>query len=545
MPRSSFPSAGPIRTALLRLLAGLAAVALLATGCQFLPGSSQPEDSGSAASDDGGQTPPLAEIGTSAAEDVEDPATNPEYASYYEQQLSWQECGSTPSGAALECADITVPRAWDDPSAGDIQLPLAKRSADGDSAGSLFLNPGGPGGSGVDFVSSAESMISPEVLRSYDVIGFDPRGVGPFQGLNCLDDAEIDEMRSTSVDMLTEQGREENAQWLQRLVEGCESDDADLPPVMDTLSAARDLDVMRAAVGEEQLDYLGFSYGTYLGATYAEQYPEQVGSFVLDGAIDPSLTYDEFVEAQAGGFEQAITTFLQGCLDSAGPCPFSGSVEEAGTQLTDLYDELDETPATTADPERPLNGALAESAVTSLMYEDAQWTTGYEALAAAADGDGTQLLQIADSSAGRQADGTYRGNINEVSGLINCLDHPAVEDEQWQLSEAQRMAEEYPLVGDSFGFSGDSCAQWPTGPVREPAEIHADGAGPILVIGTTGDPATPYQEAQALAEQLTSGVLLTYDGAGHTAYGRSGGCIEELVDAYLLEGTVPEDGATC
>lgn len=537
------------RRPLARLGTVAAASALVLASCTGggATGGGSDAGGGNAASEDAEQSgPALAETGTSAAADLEDPAADPAYAAYYEQDMVWSDCGATASGAALECATISVPVQWDDPDAGDIDLALVKHVATGaETTGSLFVNPGGPGGSGVDFATNAEYTFSADVLASYDVIGFDPRGVGQSAGIDCLSDEELDERRAADDLPLTEEGFEAMTTWGERTAEGCEADSGELLPYLDTLSAARDLDVMRDAVGSEQLDYLGFSYGTYLGATYAETYPDRVGSFVLDGAIDPSLTGDEFSAGQAEAFEGATDAFIEACLDAGEECPLEGEPAEAKQQLLDFLASVEEEPLPTDDPERPLTGSLARSGLLILMYEDGTWSLGRDALTDAMDGDGTALLSLADQGANRNLDGSYNGNSAVAITAVNCLDHPAVTDMDWQRSEAERLAEENPTFGPIFGFSGYACSMWPEGPVREPAEIHAEGAGPIVVIGTTGDPATPYSWAEALAAQLDSGVLVTREGEGHTAYGRSGGCIEDLVDAYLLEDEVPAEGATC
>jgi len=246
---------------------------------------------------------------------------------------------------------------------------------------------------------------------------------------------------------------------------------------------------------------------------------------------------------QAEGFERATEAFLADCLEKGQGCPFKGSEEEAKQQLNAFFASVDAEPLDSGDPQRPLTGALARSAVLTLLYEDGLWEFGRQALTDAMNGDGSQLLYIADLSSERAADGTYRTNAAFAITAVNCLDHPGVADEAWVEQEAERLAEEFPTFGPMLG--GDGCAHWPVPPLREPAPIAAEGAGPIVVVGTTGDPATPYQWSQNLAQQLDDAVLLTFEGNGHTAYGRSGGCIEEPVDAYLLEGTVPEDGLTC
>ena len=531
-----------------RLAAATAIAVLVLAGCTEGP---EAGDDAPAASDGGGAAdaapeqdgPALEETGTSAAMDLPaDPAEDPAYESYYSQQIQWGECEDLMVDGA-ECGTMTVPLAWDDPAAGDIEIAVARIAAEGESEGSLVVNPGGPGGSGVNFLESAPYMISPEVRSSYDLVGFDPRGVNRSEGIECLDDEQTDEYLAATGDPGTDEASELAEEWGARVAEACEANSGDELPYLDTYSAARDMDVLRAALGSEELDYLGYSYGTYLGASYAELYPSRVGRFVLDGALDPDMTMDEFSAGQAEGFEQATDAFLAACLEQGESCPFRGDAAEAKQQLQSFFESVDENPLDTGDPERPLTGALARSAVLVLLYDDAQWEMGWDALSSAMSGDGADLLHISDLSSERRADGSYRTNSTFAISAVNCLDHPGAADEEWIAEEAERLAEEFPTFGPMLG--GDGCAQWPEEPVREPAPISAEGSGPIVVIGTTGDPATPYRWAENLSSQLAEGVLLTYEGEGHTAYGRSGGCIEEQVDAYLLEGTVPEDGMRC
>ncbi|MGO1567458.1 MAG: alpha/beta hydrolase [Brachybacterium sp.] len=525
-----------------RIAAAAAAAVLLLGGCT----SSGTEPDGEGATDGAPtasapeeQGPQLEELGTSAAVDLpSDPVEDPAYASYYEQDIEWGPCEGV-DGPELECGTVTVPLAWNDPGAGDIEIAVAQLPASGDRTGSLVTNPGGPGGSGVNFLESLPYLVSPEIRGAYDLVGFDPRGIQRSAGVECLSDEETDEYLAAT----GEPGSAETDEWSARIAEACEAHSGDVLPYLDTYSAARDMDVLRAALGSEQLDYLGYSYGTYLGASYAELHPDRVGRFVLDGAVDPSLPMNEFVAGQAGGFEQATEAFLANCLELGTGCPFKGSEDEAKQQLHALFATIDAGPLGTGDPERPLTGALARSAVLMLMYEDGLWEMGRTSISAAMNGDGAPLLRIADLSAERSGDGTYRTNSTFAITAVNCLDHPGIADEEWVAQEAERLSEEFPTFGPMLG--GDSCAHWPVPPLREPAPITAEGAGPIVVIGTTGDPATPYAWSESLAEQLDDSVLLTFEGNGHTAYGRSGGCIEEQVDAYLLDGTTPEDGLRC
>ncbi|ASK65304.1 alpha/beta hydrolase [Brachybacterium avium] len=535
------------RRPLSRLAAGAATAVLLLAGCTGVDpapdGDESADPDASATSAPSTDGPALEEIGTSAAQDLgTDPAEDPAYAEYYAQEIDWGACDGV-DGEDLECGTVTVPLVWNDPEAGDIDLAVGRLPADGERTGSLVTNPGGPGGSGVNFLESVPFMISPEVRAAYDVVGFDPRGVNRSAGVECLSDEETDEYLAATAEPGSAEAAELSEKWAARIAAACEAHSGEELPYLDTYSAARDMDVLRDALGSEQLDYLGYSYGTYLGASYADLYPDRVGRFVLDGAMDPALSMNEIAAGQAEGFEHAIEAFLADCLERDAACPFTGTEEEAKQQLIAFFSSLDESPLDSGDPERPVTGAMARSAVITLLYEDGLWRFGREALTDAMKGDGAQLLNIADLSSERQPDGSYRTNATFAIMAVNCLDRPGVADDDWVQQEAERLEEEYPTFGAMMG--GDGCTDWPVPPLREPAPIAAEGAGPIVVIGTTGDPATPYAWAESLSTQLDDAVLLTFDGNGHTAYGRSGGCIEAEVDAYLLEGTVPEDGLTC
>lgn len=536
-----------------RLATALAASALVLGGCGMLPhgggGSTSASSSSQSGSSDAGggsaSDAKLPKIGTSHAAGLKtDPAQDAAYARYYGQKIDWTPCEDY-QGA--ECGTIVAPLAWDDPSKGDVHLKMIRIPATGERKGSLLLNPGGPGGSGVEFVGdSGTSVVSADVRRSYDLIGFDPRGVGGSDGIRCLDDQQTDEYLAATYDMNTPEGLKTGKDWMTRVADACTQNSGGMLPYMDTMSAARDMDVMRALVGSDKLDYLGFSYGTYLGATYADLYPARAGRMVLDGAIDPTLTGDEMASGQAAGFETAVHHFADWCLQQgAGSCPLTGDADHGVEQIRDLFAQATSQPIPTNDPKRPLTGSLARAGVLVGMYNDENWSYVAQGLKKAMAGDGSLLLQLADLSSERDPDGHYSGNGNFSITAVNCLDHPAIEDEAWMAQESRRLATEDPTFGPTLGYSGLSCATWPEGPVRRPDPIHAKGSGPIVVVGTTNDPATPYAWAQSLAGQLDDGHLITWKGEGHTAYGRSGGCVEKAVDAYLLDGTVPQDGLTC
>lgn len=488
----------------------------------------------------------IAPVVESAAYDLgADPAKDERWKKFYDQRADWGKCERAEYQGA-ECATIEVPLKWNDPEGATLSLLLTRVPATGDDKkGSLLLNPGGPGGSGAEHVAAYGSMtISSTVRKQYDLIGFDPRGVKDSDGVQCLDDAETDEMLSTDIPD-TEEGKKKAKEWADKLAKACKAKSSDRIQYVDTYSAARDMDVIRAAVESEKLDYLGFSYGTYLGATYAEMYPERTGHLILDGAMDPALTTNEIVAGQAAGFEQAIKDFVTWCQNERGTCPLTGSVDEGIQQLRDFMTNAGKNPIPTASG-RKLNETLASTAILTALYSNETWE--YVALgieSAKNNNSADVLLMLADLANEREEDGTFKSNSTFANVAVNCLDHIGVTDEKWLKTEGERLAKKYPTFGPSLGSEEDGCANWPAKPVRYPEEIHAKGSSTIVVIGTTHDPATPYAWAESLSKQLDNSVLLTWDGFGHTAYSRSGGCIEEMVDAYLLEDKVPDDGAKC
>lgn len=477
---------------------------------------------------------------TRAARDEEPmPEVPAELATFYEQTLTWEGCGN-----GFDCTDVTVPMDYAQPDGETVTLAVKRRAAgDDEPVGSLLINPGGPGGSGVQLVESVQLMFSSDLLDGYDVVGFDPRGVNESSAVDCVDDAELDRIRAEDF-APTEEGLALFAAAAEELAAACAQNTGELLGHVDTDSAARDLDVLRHVLGEPRLDYLGYSYGTSLGATYAELFPEHVGRMVLDGAMDPSLGSDGIVRGQAAGFERAIRAYAEDCL-AGSDCPLSGDVDTAVGQVRDLLELTRHTPLPTGT-DRELTAPLAFSGVIMPLYDDAYWMLLTSALEAAMhQSDGSQLLLLADLSAERQPDGTYATNSTEANIAINCLDYPVEGDLAAWRQQAKDLEEISPTFGSALAFGDVTCDSWPHEATGVPAPVTAAGSEPILVIGTTGDPATPHEWSEALAAQLESGVLVTYEGEGHTAYGRAGECITSAVDRFLLEGVVPEDGLVC
>lgn len=461
-------------------------------------------------------------------------------APYYEQELDWTECGDR-----HECARLSVPLDYDDPGGQSIEIALKVAPATGSAQGPLVLNPGGPGGSGVELVESVDATFSDDVVAAFDIVGFDPRGVGDSDAVRCLDDDELDEYYATGFNPDSDAGWQDFLDSEAAYGEACAERTGTLLGFVDTDSSARDLDILRAALGQEELTYLGYSYGTYLGAVYAELFPGHVGRFVLDSAMDPSLSYAEVVRGQVGGFDQAYRSYLSDCM--AGPeCPFSGSQDEAVQDTIDLLSMLGSDPVPAGDPDRPVTDADLFNAIMISMYNVQYWPVLTEAITMLMrDEDASVIRNMSDLALEREEDGSYRPDEGAFRA-INCLDYPIDEvDREDSVEAAEQLVDLSPVFGRYMGYGEVGCATWPHESENTRAPIAASGTPPILVIGITRDPATPHEWAEALAEQLEAGIMLSYDGDGHTAYGTGNSCVHDAVDDFLLEGQVPPDGTEC
>ena len=462
--------------------------------------------------------------------------------------------------ATFSCAVITVPLDYANPKGETISIAVKKRAATGGHAqGALFINPGGPGDSGVSFAERAGNAFSPDLLNAYDIIGFDPRGVGSSTAITCSSD---DDSSSSTAEPSTSAGAtaspsagteasggesyeewaESTRQSFQELTEQCAShtEPAALLDHVDTVSAARDLDILRALAGQEKLNYLGFSYGTYLASVYAETFPGNTGRMVLDGAIDPSLSLAEQGLGQAKGFEQALRTYVDYCQNSTG-CPLSGGTDAGVQQIRDLITSANSTPLATGDPNRTVTGADIVAALSEYLYTTEQ---NWEPLNKALD----QAINHRDGSAfvaSEEQDTSSKDDGGGAFQAVTCLDYPVEGDKTTWAAQYEQAKREAPVFADSAVGMDLVCSVWGHNGTRKPAQIHARGAAPILVVGTTGDPATPYAWSKSLAEQLDSGQLLTWEGNGHTAYGGDASCVNDAVDAYLISGTMPKKGLTC
>jgi pimeloyl-ACP methyl ester carboxylesterase len=466
-----------------------------------------------------------------------DEPPTPELARFYTQELAWSPCESS------ECATLEVPLDYDDPGGRTIDLALLRVPANDPDhrVGSLVVNPGGPGQSGTDFAAQADLAFGDPVLESYDIVGFDPRGVGESAPVDCLGDHELDELVAADPDPDSAPERREFVRLSQALVTGCAERSGDLASHVSTVEATRDMDVLRAALGDSTLDYFGASYGTELGATYAELFPERVGRFVLDGAIDPSLDFRELALGQATGFETALRAYVEDCINTQNPCFLGGSVEEGLARISDLLDQIDAKPLPTATGRQLQIGNAFYGIVLPLYVRD-YWFLLTAALGDALDGDGSALLRLSDLYNSRGANG-YTDNSREAFTAISCLDDPSSIPPGEVPAETPGFEKASPTFGDVFAWGLVSCRGAES--TQEPLELDGSGAAPIVVIGTTRDPATPYEWAKSLAEQLDSGVLISRDGDGHTGYNKGNECVDDAVHAYLLDGEVPDDGLSC
>jgi pimeloyl-ACP methyl ester carboxylesterase len=475
-------------------------------------------------------------------------ATPAALSSYYGQKPAWRGCGVP----GFECATLKAPLDYAKPSSGDIRLAVTRKKATGPGKrlGSLLVNPGGPGGSAIGYVQAYAGIGYPaEVRARYDMVAVDPRGVARSEPVECLDGPAMDTY--TQTDTTPDDGKEADGlvTAYRTFAEGCGADAPRLLRHVSTVEAARDMDIVRAALGDKKLNFVGASYGTFLGATYAGLFPDRAGRLVLDGAMDPSLPARRLNLEQTAGFETAFRSFAKDCVRQT-DCPLGGkgsSPEQVGKNLKAFFDKLDARPAATgAAGGRKLTESLATTGVIAAMYDEGSWEQLREALTTAMkENDGSGLLALSDGYYERDADGAY-SNLMFANAAVNCLDLPpsfaTPEEVRRALPEFEKAS---PVFGEGLAWSALNCAYWPVHATGEPHRIEAKGAAPIVVVGTTRDPATPYRWARALAGQLSSGRLLTYEGDGHTAYGRGSSCIDRTINAYLLRGTPPTDGKRC
>jgi pimeloyl-ACP methyl ester carboxylesterase len=456
--------------------------------------------------------------------------------------LSWGRCKPTAEGPApssdWQCATLKVPLDWSEPDGETIGLGLIRAKARGDDrVGSLLFNFGGPGASGVSMMPSYAPTVS-SLRERYDLVSWDPRGVGAGAGVRCRGDKEI--QAAESVDVSPDTPAEEKAYFEDAadFGEGCRKNAGKLMAHLSTADSARDVDRIRQVLGDARLNYFGISYGTELGGTYAHLFPKKVGRMTLDAVVDPGADTVGHAENQARGFQRA----LNGYLASTGQDP-----EEGTRKIADLLRRIDARPLPAGTPGRKLTQTLAVTGILLPLYSKDSWPTLTSALEAAEQGDGSELLTLADRYNERDPSGRY-GTTSHSQRVISCLDdrqRPTMAETKPLLPRFEKIS---PVFGAFLGWdTAGWCHDWPVPGQHDTPEVSAPGAAPVLVVGNTGDPATPYEGARRMADELGKGVgvMLTWRGEGHGAYGSGSDCVDSTVNAYLLDGTVPKDGKVC
>lgn len=458
--------------------------------------------------------------------------------------IVWSDCGQD-----LQCGSVTVPVNYSRPQGATLKIAVERRPAADPSQriGSLVINPGGPGTSGIDDLPNELSVLTPGLLDRFDIVSFDPRGVERSDPVDCAPKPPTSTTSTTAappptpvslpdpvpVDAAAERSVEVQDK---EYGEACEKYSGAILPFVGTVDGARDLDRIRAALGDEKLTFIGHSYGTLLGAEYAELYPDHVRAMVLDGAIDPALGTDQMVIDQAKGFEAVLDDFFTWCA-STSSCPWRpvGDPTSALVALISASDvkRLPGDDGASAGPGEFYNALLDD------LYSRSSWPSLGDALSQAQAGNGSDLITLSTSYA---SGGSTNGA--DANNAVNCLDHPVSRDPSTYPGLAATAAAAAPVFGPVLAWGLLQCAVWPVKPTRTPAPITAAGAPPILVVGTTGDPATPYQWAVSLATQLQHGELVTWQGVNHVAYFYSP-CVRAIDQAYLIDGTLPPTGTVC
>lgn len=452
------------------------------------------------------------------------------------QQVSWTDCEGN-----FECAEIAAPLDWLNPEKDFIKLALMRAAASSEKP-ALFVNPGGPGVSALKWMKEGyESIGSAELRTDFQLIAFDPRGVGQSTAVSCSSVELKDQVYygHSPYEFGSEADLEYSRKVLADFAKSCQETGFDVG-YFNTQQAARDLELIRHLVGGEKLDYLGFSYGTFLGATYAAMFPDKVGNLVLDGAMDPQISESEMLMNQVVGFDKAFRAYLENCIGTS-QCPFGKSVDNALAVVADFLKKLESTPLKT-QVDRDLTLTSALSGIFAALYSQDSWIYLSQAFQEALSGDGTTMLLLADYYNDRDVADGYVSNLNEANLAISCSDSRITKAEAEQLNP--EFVKASAVFGKYFTYPNLGCEFWPQGKSMVELDFGVELANGPLVVGTTGDPATPYEQAVALSELLYDAVLLTYEGEGHTAYGSST-CVDAIVEAYLRGEDIGTGNKTC
>lgn len=435
--------------------------------------------------------------------------------------LDWSRCGTA------ECAVLDVPVDYDRPDGDTLALSIVRVPASGDRIGALFVNPGGPGGTATDFAVSLAFSLPPEITERFDIVGVDPRGLGA-SDIDCGGD--LAELYGVDYSIDSPEDVTTLLDVSSTYVDGCETAAGDLLAHLGTADVARDIDAVRAAMGDNQLSYLGYSYGTAIGQMLAELFPDRVRAMVIDGVLELGPTGVELATEQSQGFEGAFAAFAADC-DADPSCPIA---PDATAALDELVARVEQEPLP-ATP-RDLGPGELSTGLAMPLYSPALWPDLADAIADALDGDGSAMVGLADA---------YLGLADvDVYFAVNCLDFGWPDSHDELLAAGVAAAEEAPHFGEPIVNDYVRCTMWPAEASPLPA-VTAPGAPPIVVVSTTGDPATPYEAGVRTAERLESGVLLTYEGEGHGVVATGVPCVDDAVARYLIELEPPDDGTAC
>ncbi|MEU7102172.1 alpha/beta hydrolase [Streptomyces longwoodensis] len=476
------------------------------------------------------------------------------------QKLHWKDCpapsraeggGSAPTplpdGDPWQCATMKAPLNWDDPKGDTLGIALVRAKASGDPGrriGSLVFNFGGPGGSGVTTLPAFGEDYA--ALRTrYDLVSFDPRGVGRSDGVRCENDQQLDAYFQQ--DMTPDDAAERTTLLdnTKQFNAACEKNSKKVLPHVRTTDAARDMDLMRQVLGDAKMHYFGISYGTELGGVYAHLFPRTVGRAVFDAVVDPTQTSEQGALGQARGFQRALDNYAEDCTSKTEDCPVGDTPADVKNRIARLLAQLDAKPLSGVFP-RELTQSAATNGIAQALYSKDFWEYLTEGLEQAYDGDGRTLMLLSDSMNGRGENGEY-SNLVPANIAINCADDRARYSPAYVEGRLPAFRAASPLFGDFLAWGMVSCTDWAVPGAADHPDVSAPGSAPILVVGNTGDPATPYEGARKMVDALGDGVgvELTYKGQGHGAYDSKNKCVQAAVNGYLLDGKVPAAGTVC
>lgn len=460
---------------------------------------------------------------------------------YYQQSTKWDTCYEN-----FECLSFQVPINYANIQEGSLEISALRYTAQDPSSriGSLIVNPGGPGASGVDYAYNAEYIFSPDILDRYDIVGFDPRGVSRSAPIDCLNDTETDDNYASDSKIDNDKEFKQAIADSKDFIQQCLNKTENLTS-FTTANAARDMDILRELVGDQKLNYMGKSYGTYMGTFYAQFFPDKIGRFVLDGAVDPRISNFEQTKNQAVGFDKALQAFIADCIKETS-CPLPQNQEAATAALMKLWQSAEHNPLPLKNrkDKRVVTEAMLVIGTASALYDSYEgWPELKKAIKEAFDGYGDAYVALTDLYTGRQKDGTYPNNEFDSGAIIDCLDFADDRTVEEIRADSAKIAAVAPVFGPYISMGGLTCKYFTT-PAPEKVTKTTTSA-PIVIIGTTGDPATPYAWAKGLARLLPNSRLVTFVGDGHTGQGRGNGCIDDAIDAYYLKGTLPAADLTC